>query len=77
MAAAATEPPDHIDVTSRRGLVVVAMCVVALVAGLALRHVGAMLGDDTGAMVGILVASLGSIFFFPALQTYLLALRPA
>ena len=47
------------------------MCAVAVVAGLALRYVGSMIGDDTGAMVGILVASIGSIFFFPALQTYL------
>ena len=75
MAAAATEPPDHIDVTSRRGLVVVAMCVVALVAGLAVRYFGSVMGDDTGAMVGIFVASVGVVFFFPALQTYLLARR--
>ena len=43
-----------------------------MVAGLAVRYLGSMVGDDSGAMVGIFVASIGLIFFFPALQTYLL-----
>ena len=77
MSATATEPParEHIEITSGRGLVVVAMSAVALVAGLAVRYCGSMIGNDTAAMVGIFVASIGVVFFFPALQTYLLARR--
>jgi hypothetical protein len=51
------------------------MCAVALVAGLAVRYFGSMIGDDIGAMVGVFVASIGLIFFSPALQTYLTARR--
>ena len=77
MSATATEAPaqKHIAITGRRGLVVLAMSAVAVVAGLAVRYFGSMVGDDTGAMVGIFVASIGLIFFFPALQTFLLAGR--
>lgn len=77
MSTPATEAPaqEHIEITRRRGLGVVAMSAVALVAGLAVRYLGSMIGDDTGAMVGIFVASIGLTFFFPALQTYLLASR--
>jgi len=75
MSATAPEAPEHIEFTSRRSLVFVAMSVVALVAGLAVRYFGSVMGDDTGAMVGIFVASVGVVFFFPALQTYLLARR--
>ena len=77
MPATATEAPsrEHIEITSGRGLVVVAMSAVALVAGLAVRYFGSMIGNDTAAMVGIFVASISVVFFFPALQTYLLAGR--
>jgi len=79
MSATATEAPaqDHIEITKRRGLGVAAMSAVAMVAGLAVRHFGSMIGDDTCAMVGIFVANAGLIFFFPALQTYLVARRYA
>ncbi|HEY5784078.1 MAG TPA: hypothetical protein VIT65_04825 [Microlunatus sp.] len=77
MSATATEAPaqEHIEITHRRGHGVVAMSAVAMVAGLAVRYFGSMIGDETGAMVGIFVASIGLIFVFPALQTYLLASR--
>jgi hypothetical protein len=79
MSATATEAPAqvHTEMTNRRGLGVVALSAVAMVAGLAVRHFGATIGDDTGAMMGIFVAGTGLIFFFPALQTYLLARRHA
>jgi len=51
---------------------------VALVAGLAVWLVAHMIGNDgenTGTMVGILVASIGLTFFFPGLQTYLCVRR--
>ena len=54
------------------------MSAVALVAGLAVwlfAHMIGNEGENTGTMVGILVASIGLTFFFPALQTYLLARR--
>ena len=71
MSATATEAParEHVEITNWRGLVVVAMSAVALVAGLAVRYFGSMIGNDTAAMVGIFVASIGVVFFFPALQT--------
>jgi len=77
MTATTTEAPaqEHIEIIQRRGLGVVAMSAGAVVAGLGLRHLGSMIGDDTGAMVGIFVASIGLIFFFPAVQSYLLARR--
>jgi hypothetical protein len=77
MSATTTEAPaqEHTEISRRRGLGVLAMSTVAMVAGLALRYFGSMIGDDTGAMVGIFVASIGLIFIFPALQTYLLASR--
>ena len=54
------------------------MSAVALVAGLTVWFLASMIGDEgenTGKMVGIFVASIGLIFFFPALQTHLLARR--
>ena len=79
MSATATEAPaqDRTEITNRRGLGVVALSAVAMVAGLAVRYFGSTIGDDTGAMIGIFIASTGLIFFFPALQTYLLARRCA
>lgn len=75
MSATGTGSPEHIELTSRRSLVVVAMSAAAMVVGLTVRYVGSVIGDDTGAMLGIFVASVGSVFFFPALQTYLLERR--
>jgi len=79
MSATATEAPaqDRTEIPNRRGLGVVALSAVAMVAGLAVRYFGSTIGDDTGAMIGIFIASTGLIFFFPALQTYLLARRCA
>jgi len=79
MSATATEAPaqEHTEITDRRGLGVAALSAVAMVAGLAVRYFGSTIGDDTGAMMGLFVASTGLIFFFPALQTYLLARRCA
>jgi cation transporter-like permease len=65
-------------VTDQRGPGVVALSAVALVAGLAVWFFSSMIGHDgenTGTMVGIVVASVGLTFFFPALQTYLIARR--
>ena len=80
MSTTATQAPaeEHIEITDQRRLGVVALSAVALVAGLAVWFFASMIGDDgenTGTMVGILVASIGLIFFFPALQTYLIARR--
>ena len=69
---------EHIESTNQRRLGVVAMSAVAMVAGLAVWFFAAVIGYDgaqTGTMVGIFVASIGLIFFFPALQTYLIADR--
>ena len=65
-------------ITEQRGLGVVASSAVALVVGMAVWLVASTIGYDgenTGTIVGILVASVGLVFFFPALQTYLLARR--
>ena len=67
---------DHSQIMNQRRLGVVVMSAVALVAGLAVWFFAHMIGYDpenTGTMVGILVASIGLVFFFPALQSYLLA----
>jgi hypothetical protein len=48
-----------------------------MVAGLTARYFGSTNGDYTSTMMGIFVAGTGLIFFFPALQTYLLARRHA
>jgi hypothetical protein len=79
MSATATEAPAqvHTELTNRRGLGVVALSAVAMVAGLTVRYFGSTIGDDTSTMMGIFVAGIGLIFFFPALQTYLLARRHA
>ena len=69
---------EHIEITDQRRPGAVAMSAVALVAGLAVWFLASMIGDEgenTGKMVGIFVASIGLIFFFPALQTHLLARR--
>ncbi len=53
------------------------MSAVALVAGLTVWFVASAIhhGESTGTMIGILIASIGLVFFFPALKAYLLARR--
>ena len=71
--APAREP---VAITDQRRLGIAALSAVAIVVGLAVWFLATKMsygGDNTGAMVGILVASVGLTFFFPALQTYLLA----
>ncbi len=81
MSTTATSAPaqDHSVITNhRRRLGVVAVSAVALITGLAVwffAHISGYDGENTGTMVGILVASIGLVFFFPALKTYLLARR--
>ena len=76
--AASAPVRERSAITDQRRLGAVAMSAVALVAGLAVWFLASMIGDEgenTGKMVGIFVASIGLIFFFPALQTYLIADR--
>lgn len=77
MTATEAVAQEHVKIIDRHGFRVVAMSAVALVAGLAVWLFTMIRydGENTGTMVGILVASLGLIFFFPALQTYLYARR--
>ena len=80
MSMTATQAPaeKHSEIPNHRRLGVVAMSAVALVAGLVVWFLAHMIGYDgenTGTMVGIFVASVGLVFFFPALQSYLLARR--
>ena len=80
MSTTATQAPaqGRIEITEQRRLGVVALSAGAMVAGMAVWFFASMIGfegENTGTMVGILVASIGLVFFFPALQTYLLARR--
>ena len=80
MFTTASQAPaqDHSEIPNHRRLGVVVMSAVALVAGLAVWLIASMIGYDgenTGTIMGILVASIGLVFFFPALQSYLLARR--
>lgn len=80
MSTTAPQSPaqGRIEITEQRRLGVVALSAGAMVAGMAVWFVASMIGvegENTGTMVGILVASIGLVFFFPALQTYLLARR--
>ena len=65
-------------IIDQRRLGVVVMSAVAVVAGLAAWFFASRIGHDsenTGTVVGVLVASIGLGFFFPALKTYVLARR--
>jgi hypothetical protein len=78
MFTTATKAParEPVAITDRRHLGVAAMSAIAIVVGLAVWFLATTMGyagENTGAMVGILVASVGLTFFFPALQAYLLA----
>jgi hypothetical protein len=80
LSATASQAPaqEQSAIADLRRLGVVAMSAVALVAGLAVWLAASRVGDhgeNAGTIVGILVASVGLVFFFPALQTYLLARR--
>ena len=77
MFTTATKAParEPVAITDQRRLGVAALSAVAIVVGLAVWFLATTMGyagENTGAMVGILVASVGLTFFFPALQTYLL-----
>ncbi|HEY5980494.1 MAG TPA: hypothetical protein VIT41_12750 [Microlunatus sp.] len=73
MPATATESLAelHIEITRRRRLGAVVMSALVLVAGVAVWRFTSMIGENTGAAVGLFVASIGLTFFFPALQTSL------
>lgn len=68
--------PVRRDVTRQRRPGVVAMSALALTIGLTCWSVAFVRGDNTAALVGIVIASTGLTFFFPALQTFLSARRP-
>ena len=77
MSATASQAPaqEQVAIADLRRLGVVAMSAVALVAGLAVWLVASRMsdhGENAGTIVGVLVASVGLVFFFPALQNYLL-----
>ena len=77
MSTTARQVPNRwrSKITDQRGLGAVALSAVALVVGMAVWLIASTIGyggENTGTMVGILVASVGLVFFFPALQTYLL-----
>jgi hypothetical protein len=76
--SASHQAQERIAVADRRHLGVVAMSAVALVTGLAVWLAASRMSDDgenAGTIMGILVASVGLVFIFPAWQTYLLARR--
>ena len=75
--AASAPVRERSAITDQRRLGAVSMSAVALVAGLTVWFVASAIhhGENTGTMVGILVASIGLVFFFPALKSYLLARR--
>ena len=80
MSATASQAPaqEQSAIVDLRRLGVVAMSAVALVAGLAVWLVASRMsdhGENAGTIVGVLVASVGLVFFFPALQTYLFTRR--
>jgi hypothetical protein len=77
MSTTARQVPNRwrSKINDRRGLGAVALSAVALVVGMAVWLIASTIGyggENTGTMVGILVASVGLVFFFPALQSYLL-----
>ena len=78
MSTAAAQAPaqKRIEITDQRSLGLVALSALALVTGLAVWFASSTIsydGENTGTWVGVLVASIGLTFFFPALKTYLLA----
>jgi len=81
VSTTATSSPaqNHSVITNhRRRHGGVAISAVALVTGLAVWFFAHMIpydGENTGTMVGIFLASVGLVFFFPALKNYLLARR--
>ena len=80
MSTTATQAPaqGHVAITDQRRLGVVAMSAVAMVVGLAVWFLASRMsydGESIGMTVGSLIASIGLTFFFPALQTYLVARR--
>ena len=79
MSTTATSAPvrERSAITDQRRLGAVSMSAFALVAGLTVWFVASAIhdGENTGTMIGILVASFGLVFFFPALKSYLLARR--
>lgn len=77
VSAPATRAPsqNHVKIINQRRPEVAALSALAILGGLAAWFFASMIGANTGALVGVFVASIGLTFFFPALHTYLLARR--